>query len=168
MLMKKKCNAWYIFSIIRSVYKSEGIPGFYRGMTASYVGALETMMYFVLYEKMKSTLRQRSAMQSDDASPSSQQNSLWQYTVAAFTAKIIATIALYPHEVVRTRLRQEPVDGVKLYTSFVQTLTKVFREERWNGMYGGLGARIIRQVPNTVIMFISYEYIVNFFVKDER
>jgi len=42
-----------IMEVVRDVFKNEGISGFYRGLCASYVGASETMIYFVLYEKRK-------------------------------------------------------------------------------------------------------------------
>lgn len=151
-----------VFNIVRATYRNEGIRGFYRGMTASYFGALETMMYFVIYEELKSLLRQT---QSD-----SRTNSTFEYTTAAFVAKVIATVSLYPHEVIRTRLRQEVVhssnDPPRVYTGFIQTIRKVYMDEGWNGLYGGLGARLIRQVPNTVIMFLAFENIVNFLAKE--
>merc|ERR1719334_2221361 len=39
--------------IVSRTWKNEGIVGFYRGLSACYVGALETMLYFVLYERLK-------------------------------------------------------------------------------------------------------------------
>ena len=38
---------------IRSLYKTDGLRGFYRGLTASYAGSLETALHFLIYEKMK-------------------------------------------------------------------------------------------------------------------
>lgn len=62
-------------------------------------------------------------------------------------------------EVARTRLRQE---GTK-YRSFIQTLRLVYEEEGRAGLYRGLGTQLIRQIPNTAIMMVTYELIVYLF-----
>ena len=46
------------------------------------------------------------------------------------------------------------------YHSFTQTLSKVWREERLRGLYGGMSAHLMRVVPNTAIVFVTYEAIV--------
>lgn len=143
-----------IVDVVKEVFKNEGIGGFYRGLCASYVGASETMIYFVLYERMKQMMG--ATHENEKLSPLG-------YITSAFVSKCTATIAVYPHEVVRTRLRQESVKDAKdkLYKGFVQTLRKVYKDEKWAGLYGGMGAHLMRQVPNTVIMFFTYETIVN-------
>ena len=66
-------------------------------------------------------------------------------------------------EVVRTRLRQQVARDQRKYHSFVQTLVTVWREEGLRrGLYGGMSAHLIRVVPNTAIVFLTYEAVVNF------
>ena len=38
---------------MRKVWRAEGTKGFYRGLTASYAGIVETVIYFVIYEQFK-------------------------------------------------------------------------------------------------------------------
>lgn len=59
----------------------------------------------------------------------------------------------------RTRLRQE---GNK-YRSFFQTLSLVYQEEGRAGLYRGLSTQLIRQIPNTAIMMVTYELIIYLF-----
>ena len=60
------------------------------------------------------------------------------------------------------RLRQEEHGGPRKYRHFFQTLGVVYREEGLRvGLYGGLGTQLVRQVPNSAIMFMVYETIVN-------
>ena len=61
-------------------------------------------------------------------------------------------------EVARTRLREE---GTK-YSGFFQTLTLIFREEGAKGLYKGMGTHLLRQIPNSMIVMITYELIVNY------
>lgn len=47
------------------------------------------------------------------------------------------------------------------YHSFVQTLVKVWQDEGLRGLYGGMSAHLLRVVPNTAIVFLTYEAVVN-------
>lgn len=38
---------------IKKVWNNEGLRGFYRGLTASYAGIVETVVYFTIYEQLK-------------------------------------------------------------------------------------------------------------------
>jgi len=62
-------------------------------------------------------------------------------------------------EVARTRLREE---GNK-YTGFFQTLMVVYREEGYRGLYKGMGTHLIRQIPNSMIVMVTYEMMINYF-----
>lgn len=157
--MSAKGQRRSISHVVKEVFQNEGIFGFYRGLVASYVGASETMIYFVLYERLKMILSNYE--QKSKLTP-------LEYVYAAFLAKSAATIAVYPHEVVRTRLRQESAKSTKdqIYKGFIQTFKKVYKEEGRVGLYGGMGAHLMRQVPNTVIMFLTYESIVNILTQE--
>ncbi|KAI4800142.1 hypothetical protein KUCAC02_014991 [Chaenocephalus aceratus] len=76
--------------------------------------------------------------------------------LAAATSKTCATTLAYPHEVIRTRLREE---GTK-YNSFFQTLRTVPREEGYRALYRGLTTHLVRQIPNTAIVISTYELVV--------
>ncbi|XP_010575664.1 PREDICTED: solute carrier family 25 member 33 isoform X3 [Haliaeetus leucocephalus] len=75
---------------------------------------------------------------------------------AAAVSKGCASCIAYPHEVIRTRLREE---GTK-YKTFIQTARLVAREEGYLAFYRGLFAQLIRQIPNTAIVLSTYELIV--------
>jgi len=62
--------------------------------------------------------------------------------------KVLCTV-----EVARTRMREE---GDK-YRRFWQTLSRVVVESGWRGLYGGLSAQLLRAVPNTALILLTYE-----------
>ncbi|XP_006818113.1 solute carrier family 25 member 36-like [Saccoglossus kowalevskii] len=138
---------------IQSVYRKEGLRGFYRGVTASYAGISETVIHFVIYEHLKKTLREKRGTQI--GSEKSAQDFM-EYMLCGACSKTCASILAYPHEVVRTRLREE---GTK-YRSFIQTLATVAREEGPRALYRGLATQLVRQIPNTAIMMSTYEAVV--------
>lgn len=136
---------------IRSLYRTDGIRAFYRGLTASYAGTIETAIHFVIYERMKVKVAQLSGKREPHPT---------ECMFIAAGSKMTASMLCYPHEVCRTRLRQEAKPSERVYHSFLQTLTKIGREEGRRGLYGGLTAHLVRVVPNTAIIFFSYEAIV--------
>lgn len=144
-----------MYNSIKKLYRLDGMKGFYRGLTASYAGTIETAIHFVIYEHLKKLILARR---------DSQQLQPLDCIVAAGLAKVTASTTCYPHEVVRTRLRQRVSRDQRKYHSFVQTLVTVWREEGLRrGLYGGMSAHLIRVVPNTAIVFLTYEAVVNFF-----
>eukprot|EP01136_Pigoraptor_vietnamica_P027735 Opistho-1_new@84397 len=144
---------------VQGVYRNEGMRGFYKGLSASYAGIAETCIQFMLYERFKATMRQ---YRKDEAKGTAEVDHVFvDYLLAGGTAKLFATLATYPHEVVRTRLREVDRDGHARYRGFFRTLATVARNEGAAGLYGGLVAHLLRVVPNTGIMFLTYEFIVH-------
>lgn len=115
-------------------------------MSASYLGVAEGTIQWVLYERLKGLAR-GSALAEEERQVSRFRK--WMGTVgAAGTAKMVASLITYPHEVVRTRLRQEPPPGQpRKYTGLLQTIKLVWREEGAASLYGGLSAHLLRVVP---------------------
>ena len=142
---------------IRQTVQNEGVRGLYRGLSASYLGVSESTLQWVLYEQMKLYLSRRQ----ERLIASGRQPTVWDRTVdwsgkivAAGNAKFFAAIVTYPHEVVRTRLRQAPrQDGQLKYTGLVQCFSTILKEEGMAAFYGGLTPHLLRVVPSAAIMF---------------
>ncbi|XP_011205621.1 mitochondrial carrier protein Rim2 isoform X1 [Bactrocera neohumeralis] len=138
---------------INRVYAQGGIAGFYKGITASYFGICETMIHFVIYEFIKSKLLEMRNSRHEDVKSS---KDFLEFMMAGAVSKTVASCIAYPHEVARTRLREE---GNK-YNTFFQTLQTVWKEEGRAGLYRGLATQLVRQIPNTAIMMATYEAVV--------
>uniref|UniRef100_A0A8C2V922 Solute carrier family 25 member 36 n=1 Tax=Chinchilla lanigera TaxID=34839 RepID=A0A8C2V922_CHILA len=141
------------FECVRKVYQTDGLRGFYRGMSASY-----TAIHFVIYESTKQELLDRktaSMMESGEVSVKEASDFVGMMLAAA-TSKTCATTIAHPHEVVRTRLREEGTN----YRSFFQTLSLVVQEEGYGSLYAGLTTHLGRQIPNTAITMATYELVV--------
>lgn len=140
----------------RYVYKTEGVRGFYRGLTASYAGISETMICFLIYETLKKHLAQ-SQFASPNGETEKGASDFLRLMMAAAFSKGCASCIAYPHEVIRTRLREE---GSK-YKYFFQTGRLIAVEEGYAAFYRGLIPQLIRQIPNTAIVLSTYELIVH-------
>lgn len=138
---------------INRVYAQGGISGFYKGITASYFGICETMVHFVIYEFIKSKLVNtllkyayflqhiyyinifiltlQLEMHKTPHEDVKSSKDFLEFMMAGAVSKTVASCIAYPHEVARTRLREE---GNK-YNTFFQTLHTVWKEEGRPGLY---------------------------------
>lgn len=128
--------------VIKSIWKEEGIKGFFKGLTASYIGCFEGAIQWIAYEKLKTvpitptrffynsfpSLQQSHSTEEKTNSPRKKNNVVDLFLMAA-ASKFIAICLTYPHEVVRTRLREQSIHGVFKYRGFVNTFQTIAREE---------------------------------------
>lgn len=145
---------------IRTIYREEGVGGFYRGIFASYWGCAEGAVQFIVYEQFKTRLLRRvNKKRALEGLPPTTQLSKWTYFWSAALAKGIASVGTYPHEVARTRLREQARSGIFKYTGMWQTLGVIAKEEGRKGLYGGMGVHLLKVVPNSALMFLTYEVV---------
>lgn len=150
------------FKMVSIILKNEGIKGLYKGMSASYLGVAEGTIQWVLYEYLKRAQARKQAL-DDGSTSSAKSSSILSGTVGpAGLAKLTAALITYPHEVIRTRLRQQSTGKTNKYTGLVQTIKLVWKEEGLASMYGGLSAHLMRVVPNAAVMFTIYELTLRF------
>lgn len=147
---------------LKHVVKTEGFFSLYRGLTASYLGGVESTLQWVLYEQMKTFIHKRSVANGVEKTRKDYILEWSARSGAAGAAKFIASLITYPHEVVRTRLRQAPLEstGKPKYNGLIQTFQLVIKEEGLASMYGGLTPHLLRTVPNSIIMFGTWEIVV--------
>ncbi|KAG1765957.1 mitochondrial carrier domain-containing protein [Suillus occidentalis] len=141
-----------------AIYRTEGIRAFYRGLLPSLLGITHVAVQFPLYEKLKMWA------QGDSDAPLRSDTIL----LCSGIAKMSASIATYPHEVVRTRLQtlRLPIaedassDGmVKTHArrGIIYITRKIIQKEGWTGLYKGLSVNLFRTVPNSAVTLLTYE-----------
>ncbi|KAN0087739.1 Mitochondrial carrier domain containing protein [Tylopilus felleus] len=148
----------HTFDAALTIYRTEGLRAFYRGLLPSLLGIAHVVVQFPLYEQLKVWA------QGDSTVPLRSGTIL----LCSAIAKMTASVATYPHEVVRTRLQtlRLPIaedlssDGmVKSHTkrSVLYITRKIIQKEGWRGLYKGLSVNLFRTVPNSAVTLLSYE-----------
>jgi len=153
------------------IWAEEGWRAFYRGLTASYLGVAETAAQFALYGEAKRRVTESRLPEvyarhaaAGTPPPTADVARREAYTdgaafVTSATSKLIAATLTYPHEVLRTRMREQHSAAIK-YTSVMHTLRTVVAEEGVRGLYGGLSVHLVRTVPNAAILLLVVERLV--------
>jgi len=148
-------NPW---QALLNIIKTEGFKAIFKGMSASYLGLTETVLQFTIYETLKSSLLQHKRKKD------SQSNlNVFEYLSLSSVSKLIASFLTYPHEVIRTRLREQRNIQEARYTGPFQGLQLIAKEEGIKGLYAGMGAHLLRVVPNAALLFLTYECTLAYF-----
>jgi solute carrier family 25 protein 33/36 len=156
-----------VWDAARRIYREEGWRAFYRGLSASYLGVIETVLQFTIYGELKRMMHARDR-EGAAAGGGGLQPRLpailahsWAFGLSA-AAKLLASAVTYPHEVLRTRMREEvAAPGAPLkYRTLLQSFRLIFAEEGLRGLYGGLGVHMVRTVPNAAILLMVVERVV--------
>ncbi|PWY75470.1 mitochondrial carrier protein [Aspergillus heteromorphus CBS 117.55] len=143
---------------VKQILQHEGPKGLYRGLTASYLGSIETTLHLVMYERIKGIISKKVDL--DNKSEANHFTQGLALSGASGLSKLFACLIAYPHEVIRTRLRQAPMaDGRQKYTSILQCARLILKEEGVIALYGGLTAHLLRTVPSAAITIGTYELV---------
>ena len=156
-----------------TIWRSEGIRAFYRGLFPSLLGILHVAVQFPLYEQLKIVAREHHVpfplLMTNVPQERGSDRPLSSSTIllCSAVAKMTASVATYPHEVVRTRMQTERRPLVSETSSdgmikaqpkggIVQTTIRIIRLEGWTGLYKGLSINLFRTVPNSAVTMLTY------------
>jgi solute carrier family 25 folate transporter 32 len=133
---------------IQRLVREEGARGLYKGLAPQLVGLVHVGIQFPLYERMKKEIKLYN---------NTTELGYIGTMTAAFTAKIIASVVAYPHEILRSRLQFQHSNDPNRYKSMLDCISTIYREEGYRGYYKGLTANLLRVLPATSISFTVFE-----------
>ena len=148
-----------ILDAFRKIYVREGLGGFYKGLLPSLLGVFHVVVQFPLYEYFKSLAGTSSLAHPSATRQHSDHLSPTMILLCSGASKMLASMATYPHEVLRTRLQMVPQSGHAHYTGLFQSISVIFQREGIRGFYKGMGVNLIRTVPNSGLTLLTYEVI---------
>ncbi|RKF61282.1 Mitochondrial nicotinamide adenine dinucleotide transporter 1 [Erysiphe neolycopersici] len=180
---------WYYKSTMdaaKKMYKTEGLLSFYSGLIPALLGLTHVAIQIPAYEFLKIRFTGLGMGESSES------NDLKHYIgvmSASLLSKVLASVATYPHEVLRTRLQtqQRSFSSTNLeYLAFKQGLETsqknlprfsanhynsgtvsmfraILREEGWRAFYAGMGTSMMRAVPAATTTLLTFEYVISKF-----
>lgn len=144
-----------VMSIVRSVYREEGLLALWRGLGPTLVrDAPFSAIYWGSYEALKDPSRSPLPTRLVTG-----ENNFGGYLVAGTGAGTLAAVLTVPADVVKTRRQtndRRTVASTKQATPGEITRL-ILREEGMRGMFRGVGPRVVKVAPSCAIMMGSYE-----------
>lgn len=134
---------------IQSVYKAEGVMGFYRGLQATLQREIPfACIQFPLYEKLKYTWRVKS--QVDSLPP-------WKAALCGSVAGGITAALTTPFDVIKTRTMLSSKEKLKDYHGTIHSIKTLLSEGGFQRLFAGMGPRVVWISVGGFIFFGAYE-----------
>ena len=156
---------------IRSIFKYEGVYGFYRGLlpNVALVGP-QAGATFVSYEAFKKAWTSFFSDEKDRQHISQQSTSvLCNLTAGAFSG-IVSKSLIYPLDSIKKRLQVQGFEearnkfgSTRVYLGMIDCTLKITREESFLGLYKGFLPSIYKAAVVTALNFAFFEYFVDKF-----
>ncbi len=134
------------------IYRSEGIRGIFTGWSPTLLGySAQGAFKYGWYEYFKKTF-------ADAVGPeNAYKYKTGVYLAASASAEVLADIALCPFEAVKVRMQGSLKSH---YKGTVDGISKIVAKEGVAGLYKGIYPLWGRQIPYTMMKFVSFETIV--------
>lgn len=137
-----------ICHFLRTIHERDGIPGIYRGLSASLQGmVVHRGLYFGGFDTIKDTMSRDS--KSDIA--------LWKRWVAAQAVTTSAGLLSYPLDTVRRRMMMQSGVGQPMYRSTLDCWRKIYKREGFASFYRGALSNIFRSTGAAAVLVLYDE-----------
>jgi solute carrier family 25 folate transporter 32 len=155
------------------ILRTEGVRALWRGFVPGLFGVVQGSLQFTIYEDFKHRRlahypNNPPAASGSNSSVNAQLPTLEYLTISA-VSKLLATVMLYPYQLVRSRMQVQnsalpnAATGATVPLRAMAILHMTVRTEGGiSALYKGLGANLLRVVPSTCITFLVYEKVHHF------
>ncbi|KAH6914933.1 peroxisomal membrane protein [Coprinopsis sp. MPI-PUGE-AT-0042] len=140
------------FESAQNIIAKDGISAFWRGIGPALILVMNPIIQYTVFEQLKNFLiaRRTSRLRAaGGAAAAVAALSDWDFFFLGALSKLAATSATYPYIVVKSRLQA----GSTKYKSALDGLLTILREEGVEGLYKGIGSKIIQSVLTAAILF---------------
>ncbi|KAI1766182.1 mitochondrial carrier [Hypoxylon sp. FL1150] len=149
-------------SVIRDVYKYEGVKGFWHGQMgtflresggcAAWFGSKETTtkMFHLLNEKSAASQMEKDLL-ATEALP------LWQQAIAGASAGMSYNFLFFPADTIKSRMQTAPVGGSGHHRTFWQEGKALWNQHGLRGLYRGCGITVLRSAPSSAFIFMVFD-----------
>ena len=143
-----------MFATARAAIAADGVLVLWRGSLASLAGVSHGIVQMIIYERLKAATADLAIVATPADGVSGLSSKAVLYIGLGSVAKSGATLITYPYQVTRTQMQQ--VGGDRRIRD---VLRRVWTTSGPAGFYRGLGAALVRVVPQAGITFSVYELV---------
>jgi solute carrier family 25 folate transporter 32 len=146
---------------VSRISREEGVTALYKGLVPALILTTHGAVQFMAYEYMKDlSLQMRIAQLPQGVDQRAYGAQLeqpgWVSFVTGGASKIVATLATYPYQVVKSRLQQQGANSLK-YDSTMASLRLMWANEGLRGFFRGVVPNCLKVAPSAALTFLVYE-----------
>ncbi|KAL2728375.1 mitochondrial ornithine transporter 1 [Vespula maculifrons] len=134
------------WELTRNILKEQGIRGLFMGLTSTIVREMPGYFFFFGGYEVTRELLAKPNQKRDDIG--------WQKTmIAGAVGGTVLWLVIFPADVVKSRIQVQ-----NLKTPALVVMKDIIEQEGIGALYNGLKPTLIRTIPATAMLFITYEY----------
>jgi ornithine carrier protein len=152
-------------SIIRDVFRHQGIKGFWNGQLgtliretggcAAWFGSKETVTLMFRRFNGTDTVLNTPTHKPMQLAPLP----LWQQAVAGAAAGASYNFLFFPADTIKSRMQTCSVESKTSSKTFWREGTSLWRQHGLQGLYRGCGITVLRSAPSSAFIFVIYDYL---------
>ncbi|XP_076761274.1 mitochondrial ornithine transporter 1 isoform X2 [Xylocopa sonorina] len=143
LTVRKEIGPWGLTS---QILKEQGVKGLFNGLSSTIAREMPGYFFFFGGYEVTRTLLAKPNESRDDIG--------WQKTmVAGAVGGSVLWLVIFPADVVKSRIQVK-----NLKTPALTVMKDIIRNEGIGSLYNGLKPTLIRTVPATATLFVTYEY----------
>lgn len=151
---KDKANRGDLMTAVRTMYRDQGIGGFYRGVEANIARAcVLNATKMGCYDLAKDSVTQATGWQRKDVRTA---------FCSSFIAGFFMTCTVAPWDNMRTKLMNQPTNA-KIYNGFVDCFTKSVKEAGVLSLWRGFIPIWARFAPQATLQLLTLEFLYDAF-----
>jgi len=140
---------------IRKILTKDGIGAFWRGVGPALILVINPVLQYTVFEQLKNALVSRRTSRLHAAGAAATAVAVltdWDFFLLGAVSKLVATGATYPYIVVKSRMQAGSATALR-YKSSLDGLLTIIREEGVEGIYKGIGSKLMQSVLTAAILF---------------
>lgn len=141
-------RTWYksTHHCLLTMAREEGFKGVYSGLAPSLFGVSHVMVQFPIYEALKRQMAKRSNALHDALPPH-------DIFIASSLSKMGASLATYPHEVIRSHMHMR---GTSSFRDMFRLVKSIFNQSGTFGFYRGCATNLVRLSLGSSFLFFFW------------
>ncbi|GAA5852469.1 hypothetical protein JCM5353_005510 [Sporobolomyces roseus] len=151
-IVEKKLSMW---QTILHILRTDGPMAFFSGLGPALILVSNPILQFTLFEQLKNFILRRRQLRLSKSHASAPPLTDLDFFLLGAITKLFATGTTYPYLTVKARLQS----GSVKYSSSLEGLRTIIREEGISGLYRGIAPKLTQSVATAAILFLAKEKI---------
>ncbi|KAF7968895.1 hypothetical protein HWV62_18292 [Athelia sp. TMB] len=141
---------------IQNILAKDGVGAFWRGIGPALVLVINPVLQYTVFEQLKNILirRRTEKLRAGGLATAVAVLSDWDFFFLGALSKLVATGSTYPYIVVKSRMQAGHAHALK-YKSALDGLLTILKDEGIEGLYRGIGSKLVQSVLTAAILFVG-------------